>query len=215
MRKGASLYEHIHREHNKLSLHAKVNILRQVAQGMGYLHAKGIIHKKLNSKNIFLESKVKICFMDNGMAESELDQPECGCVPNGHLTYVSCEMMRTLTINTPNITPNIDYTKESDIFAFGTVLYELVAECWPFRGQHVHSIIWQVSSGHTQDVSHLKCPMGLKSLILKCWDQKPQSRPPFSQTVKLLMENVTLHKRHSSSEPESMNRVGLVRMMRA
>lgn len=33
---------------------------------MGYLHAKGITHKRLTSDNIFLESKVKICLIDQG-----------------------------------------------------------------------------------------------------------------------------------------------------
>lgn len=33
---------------------------------MGYLHARGIIHKKISSNNIILENKVKICLMDQG-----------------------------------------------------------------------------------------------------------------------------------------------------
>lgn len=86
---------------------------------MGYLHAKGIVHKKLNSKNIFLESKVKICMLDNGMAEKGLDRLDYGCIPTGHLTYISCEMMRSLSISPPHIKPNVKYTKETDIFAFG------------------------------------------------------------------------------------------------
>jgi kinase suppressor of Ras 2 len=54
--------------------HSRVNITRQIAQALGYLHAKGIVMCTLNSQNIFLESKVKICLMDYGMAESRNDR---------------------------------------------------------------------------------------------------------------------------------------------
>ena len=57
-----------------MSMHSRVNIARQVAQGMGYLHAKGIVLKKLNSKNVYLHPKVKICLIDYGMAEKKFDR---------------------------------------------------------------------------------------------------------------------------------------------
>ena len=47
---------------------------RQVAQGMGYLHAKGIVLRKLNSRNVYLDHKVKLCLMDYGMADKRLDR---------------------------------------------------------------------------------------------------------------------------------------------
>jgi kinase suppressor of Ras 2 len=51
-----------------------MNTIRQVAQGMGYLHARGIVIRKLNSKNVYLEPKVKLCVIDYGMAEREFDR---------------------------------------------------------------------------------------------------------------------------------------------
>ena len=86
---------------------------------MSYLHAKGIIHRKLNSKNILLETKAKVSLLDQGMAEKDLDRVDYGCVPNGHLTYVSPEIMRSLRIEPPKIVPTVPYTKYSDVFAFG------------------------------------------------------------------------------------------------
>ncbi len=74
MLKGKSLYEQIHLTSEKVSLHTRVTVARQVAQGMGYLHAKGIILHKLNSKNVYLEPKVKLCLMDYGMAEIKYDR---------------------------------------------------------------------------------------------------------------------------------------------
>ena len=57
-----------------MSLHTRVHIVRQIAQGMGYLHAKGVVMAKLNSKNIYLEPKVKLCLVDYSMAEKKYER---------------------------------------------------------------------------------------------------------------------------------------------
>ena len=74
VQKGVSLYEHLHIREEKVGVHLGISITRQVAQGMGYLHARGIVIRKLNSKNIFLDTKVKLCLMDYGMAEKRHDR---------------------------------------------------------------------------------------------------------------------------------------------
>ena len=68
------MYEQVHIKREKMSLHSRVSVVRQIAQAMGYLHAKGIVMKKLNSKNIYLEPKVKLCLMDYSMTETKFDR---------------------------------------------------------------------------------------------------------------------------------------------
>lgn len=86
---------------------------------MGYLHAKGIVHKKLTSRNVVLESRVKVCLMDQGMAEQGRDLADRGCVTRGHLTYLSPELMRQLRIQPPLVHSDHEPTQESDVYAFG------------------------------------------------------------------------------------------------
>jgi kinase suppressor of Ras 2 len=40
----------------KMQMNKNIIVASQIAQGMGYLHAKNIVHKDLKSKNIFLET---------------------------------------------------------------------------------------------------------------------------------------------------------------
>ena len=68
------MYEQVHIKREKMSLHSRVSVVRQIAQAMGYLHHKGIVMKKLNSKNIYLEPKVKLCLMDYSMTETKFDR---------------------------------------------------------------------------------------------------------------------------------------------
>lgn len=53
---GYTLHTLVHLRKDKLPINKLVIIAQQIAQGMGYLHHKGIVHKDLKTKNIFLEN---------------------------------------------------------------------------------------------------------------------------------------------------------------
>ncbi|KAL5004261.1 hypothetical protein ScPMuIL_017717 [Solemya velum] len=162
MQSGVSLYEHVHCKQEKSSLHWKVQILRQIAQGMGYLHAKGIVMRKLNTRNVFMCPKVKLSVMDYGTAERRFDVNTCGCIPRGHLTYVAPEILRTMRVVPPRLIATAEYTQESDIYSFGTIIYEMIASQYPMSGVSPQIVIWQICSGHRQSLDHLKTTRLLK-----------------------------------------------------
>ncbi|KAG8199721.1 hypothetical protein JTE90_000818 [Oedothorax gibbosus] len=208
MRKGPTLFEYLHLKRHKLPFHSKHNIARQIAQGMGYLHAKDIVHKKLNSKNIILECRVKVCIMDHSMSDKQLDRNDYGCIPRGHLSYISPELMSSLQIEPPRIFATQSYTKESDTFAFGSLLFELLCERFPFHDLPPHSLIWQISSGRMPSLHNFRFINGLKALIKRCWSLNPGQRPAFCEIGQILQENVSHHRRHSCSEPDLLHITG-------
>ena len=54
--RGVSLYKYIHLDaYSKPTFDWTIEIATQIAQGMGYLHNKQMIHKDLRSKNIFID----------------------------------------------------------------------------------------------------------------------------------------------------------------
>lgn len=71
-------------------------------------------------------------------------------IPEGWLSYLSPEVIKALRITEPNeITVELPFSKQSDIFAFGTIWYELLCCHWPHT-HHSHTaemIIWQVGRG--------------------------------------------------------------------
>jgi len=69
--KGCSLYERLHLTAEKMPLRSCVSIGRQVAQALGYLHAKSISARCLSSRNVYLEPKVKLCVLDHGIASAD------------------------------------------------------------------------------------------------------------------------------------------------
>ncbi|XP_023242081.1 serine/threonine-protein kinase B-raf-like [Centruroides sculpturatus] len=66
---GSTLYKHIHVLESRFEMFDLIDIARQTAQGMDYLHAKNIIHRDLKSNNIFLhEDLTSVKIGDFGLA---------------------------------------------------------------------------------------------------------------------------------------------------
>ena len=55
-----TLYEKLHLEREIFPLKARLTIARQLAHALSYLHARGFIVKRLTSKVVYLDPKVKL-----------------------------------------------------------------------------------------------------------------------------------------------------------
>ncbi|XP_057665960.1 kinase suppressor of Ras 2 isoform X2 [Diorhabda carinulata] len=163
--KGLTLYTHIHLRKDKFNMNKTTNVAQQISQGMGYLHAKGIIHKDLKSKNIFVEngkvvitdfglfSVTKLCFGNR--------RTDSLGIPPGWLCYLAPEIMRSLHAHQPH-DEELPFSKASDVYAFGTVWYELLCGEWPFKGQPPEAVIWQVGKGMKQPLANLQASRDVK-----------------------------------------------------
>ncbi len=65
--RGETLYKKIHVWCEPPSIDRNLNLANQVAQAMGYLHARGIVAKDLTTKNIFVD-KGKVVITDTGLS---------------------------------------------------------------------------------------------------------------------------------------------------
>ncbi|KAF7278778.1 hypothetical protein GWI33_008009 [Rhynchophorus ferrugineus] len=207
--KGNTLYTHIHLRKDKFNLHRTTMMAQQICQGMGYLHAKGIIHKDLKTKNIFLEngkvvitdfglfSVTKLCFGHN--------QTESLSIPPGWLCYLAPEIMRSLDAH--RFQENeLPFSKSSDIYAFGTVWYELLCGEWPFKNQPPEAVIWQVGKGMKQPLANLQASGEVKEILMICWQFKEDKRPDFPRLSDILGKLPKKKLARSPSHPIHLSR---------
>ncbi|XP_050977202.1 kinase suppressor of Ras 1 isoform X2 [Labeo rohita] len=147
--KGRTLYSVVRDTKNTLDINKTRQIAQEIVKGMGYLHAKGIVHKDLKSKNVFHDTN-KVVITDFGLfgisgvvqegrRENELK------LPHGWICYLAPEIVRKMSPG--NNEDRLPFSNAADVYAFGTIWYELQARDWPITNQPVEATIWQVGSG--------------------------------------------------------------------
>ncbi|KAK9406233.1 RAF proto-oncogene serine/threonine-protein kinase [Crotalus adamanteus] len=198
---GSSLYKHLHVQETKFPMLQRIDIARQTAQGMDYLHAKNIIHRDMKSNNIFLHEDRTVKIGDFGLAtvKSRWSGSQQVEQPTGSVLWMAPEVIRMQDSN--------PFTFQSDVYSYGIVLYELMTGELPYS--HINNrdqIIFMVGRGYTSpDLSKLykNCPKAMKRLVADCVKKVREERPLFPQilsSIELLQHSLPKINR-SASEP--------------
>ncbi|XP_032723370.1 serine/threonine-protein kinase B-raf isoform X1 [Lontra canadensis] len=176
---GSSLYHHLHIIETKFEMIKLIDIARQTAQGMDYLHAKSIIHRDLKSNNIFLHEDLTVKIGDFGLAtvKSRWSGSHQFEQLSGSILWMAPEVIRMQDKN--------PYSFQSDVYAFGIVLYELMTGQLPYSNiNNRDQIIFMVGRGYlSPDLSKVRsnCPKAMKRLMAECLKKKRDERPLFPQ----------------------------------
>ncbi|XP_017023567.1 kinase suppressor of Ras 1 [Drosophila kikkawai] len=204
--KGNTLYTYIHQRREKFAMNRTLLIAQQIAQGMGYLHAREIIHKDLRTKNIFIENG-KVIITDFGLFSStKLLYCDMGLgVPHNWLCYLAPELIRALQPEKPR-GECLEFTRFSDVYSFGTVWYELICGEFTFKDQPAESIIWQVGRGMKQSLANLQSGRDVKDLLMMCWTYEKEHRPHFAYLLTRLEQLPKKRLARSPSHPVNLSR---------
>ncbi|XP_053329435.1 serine/threonine-protein kinase A-Raf [Spea bombifrons] len=198
---GSSLYRHLHVIETRFDIFQLIDVARQTAQGMDYLHAKNIIHRDLKSNNIFLHEGLTVKIGDFGLATVKTRWSGSQQVeqPSGSILWMAPEVIR--------MQESSPYSFQSDVYAYGVVLYELVAGVLPYANiNNRDQIIFMVGRGYlSPDLSKVStnCPKAMKRLLVDCLKFKREERPLFPQilsSIELLQRALPKIER-SASEP--------------
>ncbi|XP_069503532.1 serine/threonine-protein kinase A-Raf isoform X2 [Ambystoma mexicanum] len=198
---GSSLYHHLHVNETRFDMFQLIDVARQTAQGMDYLHAKNIIHRDLKSNNIFLHEGLTVKIGDFGLATVKTRWSGSMQVeqPSGSILWMAPEVIRMQDSN--------PYSFQSDCYAYGVVLYELMTGMLPYSNiNNRDQIIFMVGRGYLKPdqtkVSN-NCPKAMRRLLVNCLKFKREERPLFPQilvSIEILQRALPKLER-SASEP--------------
>lgn len=182
--KGETLYDQIHLQKIRFNrnINRIIHIAQQICLGMGYLHSRNIVHKDLKTKNVFFDNG-QVVITDFGLfslkrlCRAERKGPWLP-VPKGWLSYLAPEIMRELNVYSGPDCSDLNFTYSSDVYAFGTIWYELLTNDLPYRNSRPEITIWQVGRGLKQPLVNVHAPKEMKSILLMCWSA---DRPKFPE----------------------------------
>ncbi|MBI4666668.1 MAG: protein kinase [Nitrospinae bacterium] len=129
---GKGLDWHIKNKTYK-SLDKKLQIIKEIAEGMEYAHRHSVIHRDLKPSNIIMVEGDHPKITDFGLAR----------VPDSSLT-LSGAIMGTPSYMSPEQIYGKRVDARTDIFSLTVILYELVTGEKPFTGSNITSIIFNV-----------------------------------------------------------------------
>ncbi|HEY6372347.1 MAG TPA: protein kinase [Candidatus Sulfotelmatobacter sp.] len=170
---GESLKAHI--AGHPMGVEEVLDVGVQVADALVASHAKGIVHRDIKPANIFLTPSGQVKVLDFGLAKlvhaeddggADLSLTAIGVIP-GTAVYMSPEQARSETIDA-----------RSDLFSFGTVMYEMATGKKPFTGNN--SLVTLDAVLHSKPVPpkdlNPKIPIELEGIIGKAMEKDRKHR---------------------------------------
>jgi serine/threonine protein kinase len=168
-----------------------LHIARQIAAGLAAAHAKNIVHRDLKPENVVLVDKdgdpdfVKI--LDFGIAKLA---PESGKSP---LTRVGV-VLGTLDYMAPEQALGQTVDHRADLYALGTVTYEMLCGVCPFEGESSSAILaLQLKKPPPplgERVPGLSVPAGVEALVMKLLAKDRNDRPQTASSVVAELERL-------------------------
>lgn len=168
-----SLKSYLLKYPGKLSVASKCRILFDVAKAVLYMHSQfpPVIHRDIKSDNVFIKAEGTAKLGDFGISKFE----ELA-IEKDYRT----ETVATLQYMAPESMHSSSYTTASDIYSFGVVGWELLAEQSPFEGKQEFNLIESVANNKEKlCLSKIKTPVpsGLKDLLAQCMNYEHSQRP--------------------------------------
>ncbi|THH31342.1 hypothetical protein EUX98_g2850 [Antrodiella citrinella] len=150
--------------------------IRQVAQGLEYLHEKKCVHGDIRGANVLVDDDLKVQLADFGLA-AFTNPTRCD---RTKARWTAPELLSG-TIPRPN--------RESDVFSFASLCFELLTRNVPYGDiDHDADVIHMVLRGERPRSADTKMPEVLRTAMQICWREDPKERPKMPAVVSSLVE---------------------------
>ena len=156
--------------HAQLSLRDKLDIVRQICDGLHYAHQKGVVHRDVKPANILLLRTGQVKILDFGIAQiagaaTQRDLTRTGMIM-GTLRYMAPEQVRGQA------------DRRSDIFSVAAVSYELFSGRPPFPGDDPLQVLEQLRTTTPPRLTELdpSLPSELADVVERGIQKEPGNR---------------------------------------
>jgi serine/threonine protein kinase len=175
---GEDLQQHVKRL-GPMAVTDAVTYLLQTCEAIAEAHAGGIVHRDLKPANLFLSSQPDgtriIKVLDFGISKTTENEGEGDAM---QLTRTSTMLGSPLYMSPEQLKSSRDVDARSDIWALGTILYQLLAGKVPFHCNAYSELVLKVNLDAPPPLSDFRgdVPPALEAVIMKCLEKKRENR---------------------------------------
>jgi len=196
---------------SELTIAEACAIAVQLLQGLGAIHAAGVLHLDFKSHNVMLRSgaaPAQAVVMDFSLSrafEKELRLRTSERQLAGSVGYMSPEQLECQATLGP----------ASDVYAFGVVFFEMLTRRMPFEGESPTSIMLKQLKNRPAPPSSLRPGIGgaLDDFVLTCLSRQPRGRFPSVESA--LSELERCMRRQAGRAPRMLSRRGRIALASA
>ncbi|EXX68273.1 Sps1p [Rhizophagus irregularis DAOM 197198w] len=161
---GGNLHGYLQKNFVNITWPNKVKILLDISLGLQNIHENNYIHRDLHSGNILL------LYKRWRIGDLGLSQP-------AENTSLNNEIYGVIPYIAPEIFKGGKFSKESDIYSLGMIMWELTTGCKPFADvEHNIDLIYEIIDGKRPEITN-DTPECFANLMRQCWNSDPSKRP--------------------------------------
>src|SRR5260221_9554209 len=147
----------------------------QITDALEHAHGQGVIHRDLKSANVMVADGDRVKVLDFGLAKrtkareldsatlSEVSLTESGAIV-GTLQYMAPEILRGAAAS-----------PASEVWAFGIVMFEMLAGSIPFRGESTYELTTSIMRDSTPALP-ASVPPVIRAVVERCLQKLPRER---------------------------------------
>ena len=162
----------------------RYNIAMDITAGLSILHSKSILHRDLKSMNVLLDDRMRAKLTDFGLSRIKNE------TSSSMSTQATDKSVGTLAWMAPELVAmRPKYSKQSDMYGYGMILWELASRELPFDGVNQSVLIRKLEEGKAWEEVPEEVEDAYPSyadLIKSCWIFKAKDRPTIEEAATIL-----------------------------
>jgi len=193
---GEDLSAHVKR--GPMPVIEALEIAKQIALALEEAHDKGIVHRDLKPANVKLTQDGKVKVLDFGLAKAvATDASTPGSFDSGnsptmtHAATMAGMILGTAAYMSPEQARAKSVDKRADIWAFGVVLYEMLAGAPLFDGETVSDTLAAVLTREFDSTPLPPAtPAAIRRLLRRCLERNPKNRLHDIADARIVIDDV-------------------------